>query len=260
MRIFANSKYIKFPFGLMSKLANFSIIHEDEDIVVINKSSHILSIPDRYKPDLANVYMALREKYGDIYVVHRLDKDTSGIMVFARNEEAHRNLSKQFEERSTEKKYLALVLGVPHEKEGLIDIGIDANPSKAGQMICTKNGKPSQTEYQLKEVFKNYALVECKILTGRTHQIRVHMKYLGFPMAVDPFYSPKSALFLSDFKKRKFKIGKYDEEQPMLSRVPLHSYSLQFCHPSKGEKVSYQAELPKDFEAVLSQLRKWNAI
>jgi RluA family pseudouridine synthase len=248
-----NTKLIK-----MSKTTPYEILYEDEQMIAVNKSAQVLSIPDRHRPELTNIYTLLLEKYKEIYVVHRIDKDTSGVLIFAKTAQAHKNLSEQFEGRSTVKIYKALVIGCPFPEEGRIEAGIANHPTQLGLMCISSKGKESITEYKVIEKFKNYSLLECNILTGRTHQIRVHLKHIGHPLVVDHQYGGKGAFFLSDFKKRKFNLGKWDEEVPMLSRVPLHSFSLTFQHPTSGEQMTIEAEMPKDMRAVLSQLSKWD--
>lgn len=244
----------------MSKNPAYEILFEDESLIAVNKAAQVLSIPDRHRPELTNIYALLLEKYGEIYIVHRIDKDTSGVLIFAKTAAAHKSLSEQFEGRTTEKLYKALVIGCPFEEEGRIEAGIAHHPTQLGLMCVSSKGKESITEYRVLEKFKNYSLLECNILTGRTHQIRVHLKHIGHPMVVDFQYGGKESFFLSEFKKRKFNLGKWEEEVPMLSRVPLHAYSLTFNHPESGEEMTLTAEMPKDMRAVLSQLSKWDKI
>ncbi len=242
----------------MSKSKVYEIIFEDDNIIVVNKSPQVLSIPDRHRPDITNIYSLLKERHGEIYTVHRIDKDTSGVLLFAKTVDAHKNLNEQFESRTIKKIYYALVLGCPYPEEGRIDAPIGPHPTQLGLMTVLSKGKESVTDYRVIEKFKNYSLLECNILTGRTHQIRVHLKHLGHPLAVDPQYGEKKELYLSDFKKRKFNLGKFEEEIPMMSRVPLHAFSLEIFHPKSGEKLTFMAEQPKDMRAVINQLSKWN--
>jgi RluA family pseudouridine synthase len=244
----------------MSKNSAYEILFEDESLIAVNKAAQVLSIPDRHRPELTNIYALLLEKYGEIYIVHRIDKDTSGVLIFAKTAAAHKSLSEQFEDRTTVKLYKALVIGCPFEEEGRIEAGIAHHPTQLGLMCVSSKGKESITEYRVLEKFKNYSLLQCNILTGRTHQIRVHLKHIGHPLVVDFQYGGKESFFLSEFKKRKFNLGKWEEEVPMLSRVPLHAYSLTFNHPVSGEQMTLTAEMPKDMRAVLSQLAKWDKI
>jgi len=242
----------------MSKNTPYEILYEDDCLIAVNKAAQVLSIPDRHRPELTNIYALLLEKYGEIFIVHRIDKDTSGVLIFAKTADAHKNLSEQFESRSTEKIYRALVIGCPFPEEGRIEAGIAHHPTHLGLMCISSKGKESITDYRVIEHFKNYSFLECKILTGRTHQIRVHLKHIGHPLVVDFQYGGKESFFLSEFKKRKFNLGKWDEEVPMLSRVPLHAYSLSFNHPISGEQMTVTSDIPKDMRAVISQLSKWD--
>jgi 23S rRNA pseudouridine1911/1915/1917 synthase len=235
----------------------YKVLLEDEHLLIAEKGSKFLTIPDRYRLDLPNLYNSLQEEYGEIYIVHRLDKGTSGLVCFAKTKEAHRLLNLQFEAREPVKRYYAIVQGTPFEKEGLIDAGLSSNKD-GGTRIDIKRGKSSQTEYKVIESFDNFSLVEATILTGRTHQIRVHLKHLGYPLAVDANYIKKEALYLSEIKHKKFNLKKNTEERPLLERVPLHAHYLSLVHPITKEKISIESELPKDMRAVLNQLRKWN--
>ena len=231
-------------------------IFEDDDIIVLNKPSGMLSIPDRTQsqPSLKDF---LVEKLGGIFTVHRLDRDTSGVIVFAKNESTHKNLSLQFEERGTKKIYNGLVLGKPARATGIIDEPIAAHYSQNGTMAINSKGKPSITEYEIQEAFKSFSWMQFHILTGRTHQIRVHMKHLGHPIACDELYGDGKSILLSSFKK-KFNLSKSaEEERPVLNRLALHAEQLSFKHPA-GQWQTFEAPLPKDLRALLQQLRKWN--
>lgn len=233
------------------------IIHQDEDLIIVNKPPFMLAIPDRYDPLKANLKTILRKKFEEVYTVHRIDKETSGIMCFARNEVAHKHLSQQFENRHTEKIYHALVEGVLHEKEGIIDKAIAASKTQIGKMVINDRGKESVTHYKVLEEFKHYSLVEADIKTGRTHQIRVHFESIGYPLMIDSIYGRKEEFNLSDIKLRRYNLKKGTEERPLMTRSTLHAYSLSLDHPTTGERLKFTANLPKDFRAVLNQLRKW---
>lgn len=230
------------------------IIKETEDFIAVNKPSGMLTIPDRE----GNIALKnfLQQAYGEIYTVHRLDRNTSGIVVFARNEATHKQLSELFEGREIEKYYQGLVLGKVQSPSGTIDEGIMEHPVKKGMMVINKKGKASVTDYQVLEHFRSYTWMQFQIHTGRTHQIRVHMKHLGHPIVCDELYGDNKPVYLSSLKKN-FHLSKNEEaERPMLSRLALHSWKLKFL--LNGQEYSLEAELPKDIRALLQQLRKSN--
>lgn len=230
------------------------IIAETENWVALNKPSGLLSIPDREGKEVSLKVM-LKEKYGDIYTVHRIDKDTSGLIIFAKNDVAHKHLSKQFEERHTKKIYQGLVLGSPAVSSGTIEASIMEHPAQNGTMIIHRKGKEALTDYEVLADFGIYALVQFRIHTGRTHQIRVHMKDLGYPIVCDPLYGDGKPLLLSAIKS-KFKLSKNElEERPILGRLALHAFQLSFTDMD-GQTVELEAPLHKDMRATLQQLEK----
>jgi len=236
------------------KLADI-IIAETNDWIALNKPSGLLSIPDREGKDISLKKMLI-EKYDNIFTVHRLDKGTSGLIVFAKNEEAHKHLSRQFEERQTEKIYCGLVLGSPTDKKGTIDVPIAEHPAKKGLMTVHRNGKESLTDFEVLEDFKIFSWIQFRIHTGRTHQIRVHAKHIGHPVVCDELYGDGNPVLLSSLK-HKFKLSKNElEERPLLHRLALHAKNLNFTN-TNGELIKLEAPLPKDLKALLQQLRKW---
>lgn len=237
------------------------ILFEDEDLVIVNKPPWLLSIPDRYSIEKPNLLAWLKRRFGDeIYTVHRLDKETSGILCFARNAETHKALNQQFQLRTTEKIYLTLVEGPMHKEEGSITGGILPHPHLEGRMIISSKGKPSQTDYKVKERFGRFTLLEANIKTGRMHQIRVHFDSIGYPLAVDRVYGRREELFASEIKGKKFRSSKYAEDRPLIARTILHAFRLELDHPRTGERLVQEAPLPKDFKAVIQQLQKWDKL
>ncbi|MFN0216968.1 MAG: RluA family pseudouridine synthase [Saprospiraceae bacterium] len=238
-------------------MTKYELIYEDDQIVVVTKPAGLLTIPDRAgNPN--SLLAALQSKFGKIFIVHRLDRETSGVLCFARNEAAHRHLSMQMEHHTADKFYLALLDGILHHEEGKIDKPIGEHYHIPGKMAVTNSGKPSLTFYRVLEHFQRFTLVEAQIKTGRTHQIRVHFQSIGYPLAVDALYGRRESFLLSEIKGKKYKSGKFTElERPLMERTSLHAARLRLQHPSTEEVMEFRSELPKDFEAVLSQLRKW---
>jgi RluA family pseudouridine synthase len=237
------------------------ILHQDNDLLAVNKPAGLLTLPDRFKPnEKPNLKTRLDQLFGKVWTVHRLDRETSGLLIFALNEESHRSLSQQFQDRTVDKTYLAIVEGCPAGKSGTIDRPIGPNPARPGQMMVVKKGKPSITHYAVVEAFRQFSLVEFRIETGRTHQIRVHTAAIGHPLAVDAFYGRRESLYLSEIKTRGFQLGKTKEERPLLNRIALHSSQISFLHPSSGKRLQIEAPLPKDLRAVINQLKKWGKI
>jgi 23S rRNA pseudouridine1911/1915/1917 synthase len=238
-------------------MAQLDILYETDDMVALNKPSGVLSVPDRFDPTLPSLKVLLKAKYGDIFVVHRLDRDTSGLILFARNAATHQYLSGLFESRQVEKEYLGLVLGTPAPPEGTIDEPLAPDPRHPGKMWVHAKGKHAITHYQVRESFGPWSLISFIIETGRTHQIRVHLQRLGHTLVADPLYGDGKGVYLSQLKKKKFKLSKdAEEERPMLSRLALHAHQLTFMDP-QGKPVHIEAPLPKDMEVTLKQLRKW---
>jgi 23S rRNA pseudouridine1911/1915/1917 synthase len=232
------------------------IILDTEDFVAINKPAGMLSIPDRTQsePSLKDL---LIEQYKNIFTVHRLDKETSGIIIFAKHEEAHKQLSKLFEGRDVSKYYYGLVNGVPIPTQGSIDTPIMEHFAKNGKMIAHAKGKPSLTDYEVLENFQIYSWMKFRIHTGRTHQIRVHMQSIGNPIVCDELYGNPEPVYISKLK-RNYNLSKNElEEQPILKRLALHSALLEFNFD--GKAYSLEAPLPKDLRALLQQLRKLKA-
>lgn len=228
-------------------------VFENDDFIAINKPAGLLSIPAREGKDIS-LKQLLQQQYGSIYTVHRLDKDTSGIIVFAKDEAIHKQLSALFEGRAVQKFYLGLVHGKPINKKGTVDIAIAKHPGKATKMITNVKAKPSATDYEVLESFRTFSWMQFQIYTGRTHQIRVHMQHMGHPIVCDEIYGNGQPVFVSSIK-RSYKLSKeVPEEKPILSRLALHSHKLIFN--LNRDHFKFEAEIPKDLRAILQQLRK----
>lgn len=233
------------------------IRYADEDLLIVAKPPGIPVIPERGLTPEPSLQELLQQTEGRLWIVHRIDRDTSGLVLIARNAEAHRELSMQFEGHGVRKEYLAIVQGTPPEEAAQIDIPLRPHATK-NIMIVDASGKPSTTLFKTLEAFKRHTYLRVKILTGRRHQIRVHMAYMGNPLLVDPVYGGKEAFFLSQIK-RKYKTTEEGEERPLINRLTLHAETLEFIHPTSGQQLTFTEPLPADMEVVLKQLRKWDA-
>ncbi len=239
------------------KSHNGSIVFEDDQIIVIDKPAHLLVIPDRYNHSLPSLDRILKEELGNVLVVHRIDRETSGVVVFAKTPEAHSALNSQFEARDVRKTYLAIVLGEPKENEGVIETPIAESQKHPGIMkVDIKHGKASKTNYKVVERFDGFALVEVMPGTGRMHQIRIHLSSIGLPIMCDHVYGNGRPFFLSEVKPRYYSEG---DEKPLLTRTGLHAESISFIHPSSKEPISFKAEMPKDMRSVINYLRKFRS-
>lgn len=221
------------------------IVFEDKDIIVVNKQKGLVVHPGNGNPDgtLVNAIMnyckdSLSGIGGAIRpgIVHRIDKDTSGLLIIAKNDEAHINMSEQIKEHKVKKTYIALVRGVVTANQATIDMPISRSTKDRTKMAVSKNGKNAITHFEVLERFKNYTLLKVNIETGRTHQIRVHLAQIGYPIVGDYVYSNGK--------------NPFGVEGQM-----LHSYRLEFSHPITNEKLELEAKLPEYFEKVLEILR-----
>ena len=244
--------------------SGIDVLLEHPRFLVVNKPSGLLSIPDREgaEPSLRDF---LTSRHGKVFTVHRLDRETSGIILFARDEAAHKFFSSKFENREIRKWYRGFVHGVPDPRSGpggpggptgSLDGPIMENPSRKGQMMIHRKGKPSRTDYTVLQSFGLISYLEFEIHTGRTHQIRVHSAGMGHPILCDPLYGDGKPILLSSIKL-KFKLSRKEgEEHPILRRLALHAWKLAFDTP-EGEYLEVEAPLPKDLKALLQQLQKW---
>ncbi|MRC14523.1 RluA family pseudouridine synthase [Bacillus thuringiensis] len=223
---------------------NLEIYYEDADVLVVNKPRGMVVHPApghtsgtlvnglmHHCTDLSGINGVMRPG-----IVHRIDKDTSGLLMVAKNDMAHESLVNQLVAKTVTRRYKAIVHGViPHDK-GTIDAPIARDKKERQSMTVDENGKNAVTHFQVLERFKDFTLVECRLETGRTHQIRVHMKYIGYPLAGDPKYGPKKTLDMNG--------------------QALHAGILGFDHPRTGEYIQFEAPIPEVFEDVLNILRK----
>lgn len=220
------------------------IIYEDDDVVVLNKARGMVvhPAPGNYTGTLVNALLYHCSNLSGINsairpgIVHRLDKDTSGIMIVAKNDAAHISLSQQIQSKSAVRTYLAVVRGNIKTDSGTIETQIARDKTDRKKMAVVKEGgRDAITDYEVLERFGKYTLVRCKLRTGRTHQIRVHMEYLGYPLVGDPKYSPMKTPF-------------------GIKGQALHSHTLEFTHPRTGERMKFEAPLPEDMHKIITRL------
>ncbi|MGM9529210.1 MAG: RluA family pseudouridine synthase [Phascolarctobacterium sp.] len=220
------------------------IIYEDDDVIVVNKARGMVVHPaaGNYSGTLVNALLYHCKNLSGINgvirpgIVHRLDKDTSGIMICAKNDEAHLSLSQQIQAKTAQRTYLAVVRGNIKTDSGTIETQIARDKNDRQKMAVVKeNGREAITDYEVVERFGKYTIVRCKLRTGRTHQIRVHMEYLGYPLVGDPKYSPMKTPFA-------------------IKGQALHSQTLEFTHPRTGERMQFEAPLPEDMHKIITRL------
>jgi len=241
---------------MANKNTDYSTIYADDDFVVLNKRSGLLIAADRYNPDAPRLDLIAEQEFGKLFAVHRIDKDTSGLIVYARNETAQRSISMQFEKRQVNKTYHALVWGHPLWETLNVDLPLQPDGDARHRTVANKRfGKPSVTDFRNIGSVGPYSWIEAKPKTGRTHQIRVHLAENGLCIVCDPLYSGNQKPIRLSEIKRKWN-GDEEEERPLLNRLALHAYKIEFTHPTTGEKVSFTAPYQKDMDATRKQLAK----
>lgn len=233
------------PLDVQPENIPLDIIYEDDDVVVVNKARGMVVHPaaGNYSGTLVNALLYHCKNLSGINgvirpgIVHRLDKDTSGIMICAKNDAAHISLSEQIQAKTAKRTYLAVVRGNVKTDSGVIETMIARDKNDRKKMAVVKeDGRIAITEYKVLERFGKYTIVRCKLRTGRTHQIRVHMEYLGYPLVGDPKYSPMKTPF-------------------SIQGQALHSQTLEFTHPRTGERMCFEAHLPEDMHKIVTRLR-----
>ncbi len=221
------------------------ILYEDDDVIVLNKARGMVvhPAPNHYTGTLVNALLYHCKTLSGINgvirpgIVHRLDKDTSGIMIAAKNDAAHLALSRQIQEKTARRTYLCVVRGNVKTDAGVIETRIDRDKNDRKKMaVVQEGGRNAVTEYEVLERYGRFTVVRCCLQTGRTHQIRVHMEYLGFPLVGDPKYSPMKVPFA-------------------INGQALHSQTLRFLHPRTGKEMCFEAPLPEDMKKILTRLR-----
>jgi 23S rRNA pseudouridine1911/1915/1917 synthase len=244
------------PSRLIPEAIPLAVIHEDQDLLVVDKAPGMVVHPGAGQREgtLVHALLARRGGLSSIGgeerpgIVHRLDRDTSGLLVVARNDAAHRDLSRQFASRQVGKVYWALVWGLPVPSQGRIEVPLGRHPVVRTRMAVRHvGGREAVTEYRVAERFGPFSLLEVRIRTGRTHQIRVHLRHSGHPVAGDRRYGG------ADF--RKVRIPAIRDCLSAFGRLALHAALLEFRHPASGARMRFEARLPADFERLLQRLR-----
>ena len=223
---------------------DIDIVYEDDDVMVINKKSGVVvhPAPGNYSGTLVNGLMYLSKDLSHVNgefrpgIVHRIDKDTSGLLIVAKNDKAHRILAEELKEKKIKRKYIALVSGVINHDIGEIDAPIGRDPSDRKKMCVTStNSKDAITHFRVLERYKNASLIECELETGRTHQIRVHMKYINHPVINDPVYGKSNH-------------GEFGQL--------LHAKEITFTHPTTKEVMTFSCEVPEEFNKILDEYKE----
>ena len=240
----------------MKQVPDYTVIFSDDDIVVLNKRSGLLIAADRYDADAPRLDLLAEAEFGKLFAVHRIDKDTSGIVVYARNEEAHKNISLQFEKRLVKKVYHCLVYGKPSWQTLSVDLPLLPDGDVRHRTVVNRRlGKKSVTDFKVLGTCGPYSWIEARPLTGRTHQIRVHLAENKCSIVCDSLYSGnQKPVRLSEIKKRYN--GDVYEEKPLLNRLALHAYKITFAHPRTNEEVSFIAPYSRDLNSTRNQLAK----
>jgi RluA family pseudouridine synthase len=233
------------------------LIYSDEVLLVVNKPAGLPVLPDGYDRDAAHIKSVLEPAFGPLWTVHRLDKDTSGVLALARSGEAHRRLNDQFAAHQVVKRYHALVHGAPHWEQRSVRLPLRPDGDRHHRTVVDhRQGKPSITHFQVLERLHGYALLEARPETGRPHQIRAHLAALDLPVIGDKLYGNGQPLLLSSLMPD-YRPGS-QPEHPLLERLGLHAFQLELDHPSSGEVHCFEAPYPKDFASALRSLRKYS--
>ena len=241
--------------------AQIEIVYQDDDIIVINKPSDVSVTKDRSgAAELSDIFndQLCPQISSQLRLVHRLDKHTSGVMILAKNAETQSVFSSYFEKKLIKKTYLALVTGAVPDLQGTINARLMRSRKNPALMCIThKKGKEALTDWKLLADFGTVALLAVSPLTGRTHQIRLHLPSIGLPLAIDPLYGSSRPLFLSDFKFD-YRLSKGQTEKPLIDRLTLHAYQIEFLEAEPARPNYFIAGLDKKFAATIKMLTKHN--
>lgn len=234
------------------------ILFEDDSFIAFDKPSGLLVAPDRWDKERENLADMIHAKLSpNFFNVHRLDRDTSGVILVAKTKKALDAASDLFHSREVQKQYVAIAHGLPKEEKGTIRMPIVEDEERPGKMKTVRHGKPAVTDFEVVERWRRYALVKLVPHTGRTHQLRVHLAAIGCPVVCDRFYGDGRGLMLSELKKH-YKQHADRPESPLIGRLALHAEVLSLPHPVTGEPLILRAPLPDDFELALKYLRRYS--
>ena len=238
----------------MKMTPDYTVLYSDDDLVALNKRAGLLVAADRYDADALRLDRSAEREFGRLFAVHRIDKDTSGCVLYARNAESHKVLSAQFAGREAQKIYHCLVHGCPTWRELSVNARLMPDGDARHRTVVNRtHGKPSETDFINLGKAGPFSWIEARPRTGRTHQIRAHLQAVGFSIVCDPLYGANQhPVFLSEIKRRWN--GDESMERPLLSRLALHAFRLAVAHPGSGERMTFTAPYPKDLDATRKQL------
>lgn len=230
------------------------VLYEDDTLLAVNKPSGFLSASERFEPEIRVVARELEMEYGHLWPIHHLDQDISGVLLFAKKEQAAKVLWRRLEDREIGIVYHAVVGARPSWTETVCEYSLTPDGDRMHRTIIDGAGKPALTEFTVLGCHAKLAIIEARPMTTRPDQVRIHLTALGYPVLCDPLYGDGKPLFLSKIKRR-WK-GDAEHERPLISRTALHSFSMELKHPGTGQTLAIEAPYPKDFKALVTQLRK----
>lgn len=232
------------------------VIWSDDDLLAINKPPLVLCIPGGFNDETEDLVSILESDFGRVWVVHRLDRETSGVVIYARSANAHKMLNQSFADRIVRKTYHALVEGEPDWEKKIVELPLKVDGDRSHRTVVNhRDGKQAHTQFSVIERYRHYTLIEANPMTGRRHQIRAHLAAVGHPIAADSLYGSQQYVYLSVIKPGYRK--REGAEQPLLSRLGLHASALIVPHPGSGETMNFEAPYPGDFQTTINQCRKY---